>query len=281
MHTLVARTRFWRRIGAALAATYELVLPQWLLRHPRSSKSSSSHQHSQHSQSQAPAAPQAPQQDQPPPPPPPLNRTLLGWGFISQPSLMDGSNSSDVVSSVVLLHLNSSPTSLDLSRVLVDGTWQIVTVHQPDGAAGLLRNMSTAEQKEAAAEKKKAKAENAAKQKAVAEKKKAAAENALVRSSSARAQQVEAPSPQDARRFEEALERRRLRVKPVAGDGNCMFRSIADQIYGDEEMHAVTRELCMDHMEQSRAHFEQFIANEEFSDYIARKRRDVCTRLIH
>ncbi len=111
--------------------------------------------------------------------------------------------------------------------------------------------------------------------------KKAAAENALVRSSSARAQQVEAQSPQDARRFQEALDARRLRVKPVAGDGNCMFRSIADQIYGDEEMHAVTREMCMDYMEQNRAHFEHFIANEEFSDYVARKRRDVCTCLTY
>ena len=83
----------------------------------------------------------------------------------------------------------------------------------------------------------------------------------------------------DERRFQQALEARRLRVKPVAGDGNCMFRSIADQIYGDEEMHIVTREMCMDYMEQNRGHFEQFIANEEFSDYVARKRRDVCTRL--
>lgn len=110
---------------------------------------------------------------------------------------------------------------------------------------------------------------------------KAAAENALVRSSSARAQQAKAQSPQDERRFQEALEARRLRVKPVEGDGNCMFRSIADQIYGDEEMHELTREMCMDYMEQNRGHFEQFIANEEFSDYIARKRRDVCARPVY
>jgi hypothetical protein len=105
--------------------------------------------------------------------------------------------------------------------------------------------------------------------------KKAAAENALMRSSSARAQAGKAQSPEDERRFQEALEARRLRVKPVQGDGNCMFRSIADQIYADEEMHAVTREMCMDYMEQNRVHFEQFIANEEFPDYIARKRSDV------
>ncbi len=86
----------------------------------------------------------------PPPPPPPLNRTLLGWGLTSQPSLMNVSDVFNVVSSIVLLHLSSSPTSLDLSRVLVGGTWQIATIYQPDGAAGLLRNMSTAKRKEAA-----------------------------------------------------------------------------------------------------------------------------------
>jgi len=87
--------------------------------------------------------------------------------------------------------------------------------------------------------------------------KKAAAENALVRSSSARQQEPKHMSAEEEQRFREMLEQRRLRVKEVAGDGNCMFRSIADQIYGDEEMHAVTREMCMDYMEQNRPHFEQ------------------------
>lgn len=99
--------------------------------------------------------------------------------------------------------------------------------------------------------------------------KKAAAENALMRSSSARAQAPQSQSAEDERRFNAALEARRLRVKEVSGDGNCMFRSIADQIYGDEEMHAVTREMCMDYMEQNRPHFEDFIANEECVNFYA------------
>ena len=80
----------------------------------------------------------------PPPPPPPLNQTLLGWAFTSQRLSIEIFD----ISNVVILHLSSSPTSLDLSKVLVGGTWQIATIHQPDGAAGLLRNMSTAERKE-------------------------------------------------------------------------------------------------------------------------------------
>ena len=34
-------------------------------------------------------------------------------------------------------------------------------------------------------------------------------------------------------------------------------------------------------LEQNRVHFEQFIANEEFSDYIARKRSDVRLLLLY
>lgn len=37
-------------------------------------------------------------------------------------------------------------------------------------------------------------------------------------------------------------------MKKVAGDGNCMFRSVADQIYGDEDMHEQIRACCLDYM---------------------------------
>eukprot|EP01132_Coremiostelium_polycephalum_P002711 gene2711-3364_t len=56
-------------------------------------------------------------------------------------------------------------------------------------------------------------------------------------------------------------------------DGNCLFRSIADQIYGDQEMHNLIREKCMDYMEAERDHFSQFVT-EDFNEYIKRKRSD-------
>lgn len=49
----------------------------------------------------------------------------------------------------------------------------------------------------------------------------------------------------------------------------------ADQIYGDEEMHHVTRAMCMDYMIKERDHFSQFIT-EDFDEYISRKREDKC-----
>uniref|UniRef100_A0A8R1XXM6 ubiquitinyl hydrolase 1 n=1 Tax=Onchocerca volvulus TaxID=6282 RepID=A0A8R1XXM6_ONCVO len=73
--------------------------------------------------------------------------------------------------------------------------------------------------------------------------------------------------------FEERLRCvRGLVIKPVRGDGACLFRAVADQIYGDEEMHDDVRRLCMDYMEKNSDHFSQFVT-EDFHDYIARKRR--------
>ena len=35
-------------------------------------------------------------------------------------------------------------------------------------------------------------------------------------------------------------------------DGSCLFRAVADQIYGDEEMHTSVRRHCMDYIESKR-----------------------------
>eukprot|EP01127_Copromyxa_protea_P019218 TRINITY_DN6180_c0_g1_i3.p1 TRINITY_DN6180_c0_g1~~TRINITY_DN6180_c0_g1_i3.p1 ORF type:complete len:371 (+),score=51.98 TRINITY_DN6180_c0_g1_i3:20-1132(+) len=56
-------------------------------------------------------------------------------------------------------------------------------------------------------------------------------------------------------------------------DGNCLFRSVADQVYGDQELHDVVRMLCMEYMIKERQHFSQFIT-EDFDQYIERKRKD-------
>jgi len=45
-------------------------------------------------------------------------------------------------------------------------------------------------------------------------------------------------------RYKTALERHNLRVVSVSGDGNCLFRSVAHQIYGDDSLHwLVKREM--------------------------------------
>ncbi|CAM6040835.1 unnamed protein product [Sphagnum compactum] len=76
------------------------------------------------------------------------------------------------------------------------------------------------------------------------------------------------------RQFENELRRvKNLEVRRMAEDGNCLFRSIADQIYGDAEMYSETRQMCIDYMEKERDHFSQFVT-ESFTAYCKRKRRD-------
>lgn len=39
----------------------------------------------------------------------------------------------------------------------------------------------------------------------------------------------------------------------MAGDGNCLFRSVAHQVYGDPELHQLVREKCAKYMVSSNA----------------------------
>ncbi|KAJ7552659.1 hypothetical protein O6H91_06G063500 [Diphasiastrum complanatum] len=76
------------------------------------------------------------------------------------------------------------------------------------------------------------------------------------------------------RQFEIELRRAKgLELRRMAEDGNCLFRAIADQVYGDPEMYDETRQLCIDYMETERDHFSQFVT-ESFTAYCKRKRRD-------
>ncbi|KAI3747223.1 hypothetical protein L6452_09675 [Arctium lappa] len=62
-------------------------------------------------------------------------------------------------------------------------------------------------------------------------------------------------------------------VKKMLEDGNCLFRAVADQVYGDSEAYDLARQMCIDYMERERDHFSQFIT-EGFTCYCKRKRRD-------
>jgi len=75
--------------------------------------------------------------------------------------------------------------------------------------------------------------------------------------------------------FEKALKSERgLEIKEQEGDGNCLFRAISLQIYGDSNMHSEIRKRCLDFMEADEPHFGQFVTEESFHEYIARKRQD-------
>ncbi|TMS39032.1 hypothetical protein L596_005626 [Steinernema carpocapsae] len=73
--------------------------------------------------------------------------------------------------------------------------------------------------------------------------------------------------------FEERMKRERgLDIVEMGGDGNCMFRAVAHQMYGDQDMHGEVRKLCMDYMDKNRSEFMSFLT-EDIDSYIERKSR--------
>ncbi|CAG9816601.1 unnamed protein product [Phaedon cochleariae] len=60
-------------------------------------------------------------------------------------------------------------------------------------------------------------------------------------------------------------------IKNMNEDGACLFRSIADQVYGDQEFHFQVRQDCMNYIVQNQDYFEPYVT-EDFEKYVARKR---------
>ncbi|EFJ06456.1 hypothetical protein SELMODRAFT_430704 [Selaginella moellendorffii] len=57
----------------------------------------------------------------------------------------------------------------------------------------------------------------------------------------------------------QALKLASVKQEEVQSLCNCLFRPVADQVYGDPEMFGETRQMCINCMERKRDHFSQFI----------------------
>lgn len=73
-----------------------------------------------------------------------------------------------------------------------------------------------------------------------------------------------------------ALHGRGLRVEPMGGDGNCLFRSVAHQVYGTQDVHAVCRGAVAEYMSVEREFYRAFVvgAEEDFEEYLTSIRAD-------
>ncbi|KAK3746035.1 hypothetical protein QZH41_012978 [Actinostola sp. cb2023] len=89
-------------------------------------------------------------------------------------------------------------------------------------------------------------------------------------------QDMEVTTEEIERQFEQALkDKKGFVIKRMAEDGACLFRAVADQVYGDQGMHDVVRKHCMDYMVKNMDYYSQYIT-EEFYSYIRRKRDNHC-----
>ncbi|XP_066995460.1 OTU domain-containing protein 5-A [Anabrus simplex] len=73
--------------------------------------------------------------------------------------------------------------------------------------------------------------------------------------------------------FEKTIRRKGFIIKKMEEDGACLFRAVADQVYGDQDMHTVVRNHCMDYIAANSDYFSHYVT-EDFDHYVNRKRRD-------
>ena len=63
--------------------------------------------------------------------------------------------------------------------------------------------------------------------------------------------------------LKEELKKLGLRTKIVKGDGNCYFRAIADQLFGDEDLHYIVRFDVVEYMRKNQGDYEPFIVGDQ------------------
>lgn len=65
-----------------------------------------------------------------------------------------------------------------------------------------------------------------------------------------------------------------MAIQEVQGDGNCMFRAIADQLYGNEMYHKELRKFAMQYILQEKEYFQDYIINGNVEEYVEYKSKD-------
>ena len=70
-------------------------------------------------------------------------------------------------------------------------------------------------------------------------------------------------------KFVEELKKIGYFIREVKGDGNCLFRSVSEQLEENENNYEVYRKKCIDYMKENKDAFKPFLEDEEpIDDYI-------------
>ena len=75
-------------------------------------------------------------------------------------------------------------------------------------------------------------------------------------------------------RFLSELEEGGLKMEKIIGDGNCLFRAVARQVWGDENRHRDMRNLCCDYMRRRKIGRALVDSESKFIAYIEKIAQD-------
>ena len=67
----------------------------------------------------------------------------------------------------------------------------------------------------------------------------------------------------DLKKFHEQLQPLCLKVKEMDGDGNCLFRAVADQLEGDDSLHSKYRRRTVEYILKNKEMYKSFIEDDE------------------
>jgi hypothetical protein len=75
-------------------------------------------------------------------------------------------------------------------------------------------------------------------------------------------------------KFRQKLKENGLVLEKMAPDGNCLFRAVAHQVYGDADKHDALRNACCDYMlsDGQKEHLENFVDG-DFKKYVEKMRK--------
>lgn len=81
------------------------------------------------------------------------------------------------------------------------------------------------------------------------------------------------PSKEDTSKNESSL-KSRFNIYEVKSDGNCLYRALSHQIYGDEENFQIVKDAILDYIELEKEFFSGFITGNDVLQYVNLKRID-------
>src|SRR3989338_1505217 len=68
-----------------------------------------------------------------------------------------------------------------------------------------------------------------------------------------------------------------LKIRSMVGDGNCLFRSLADQLISNASKHPLVRQTVVEHLDRNREVFEPFVEDDKpWPRYVSDMRKDAC-----